>query len=758
MGRSHPIHAFSPGFVLAAITAMFLASASQAQVPYLPGPRLPAPGVLLPHLTSQAILAKPSGKRTTVSIGPRLDTPGIELPDLTATRIVAVSAVELPPSNRTHLPKPQTDASVIPARLPAPGVLRPHVSSRATQATPSVELATVSLGPRLATPGIQLPDLTATRIVTVSANETPPPYRPLDRELVPKPPAAAPVIPVGAAPVPVSADLPPLGFTGPTRIAPRSGSNDEYQTNEDRWRLGFPEWDRYGKGHPWVFDYPYVLGAKWDPYNQNVLKGDFPIYGQNTFLDLTGSTTAVFEGRQVPTATTPFESTARPGQTEFFGRPNQFSYSQLITLSADLFHGDAAFKPVDWRIKLTPAFDVNYLAADELAVVSPDVRAGTTRGRTWTTLQEWFGEYKLFDYSPEYDFVSVRVGSQPFTSDFRGFIFSDTNRGVRLFGTANGNQDQFNLAYFRQQEKDTNSGLNTFEDRNQNIVIANWYHQDFVVPGYTIQGSIHYNNDGPDTLYDKNGFLVRPDPAGVFQPHRVEAAYVGFAGDGHIGRYNISHAFYWALGRDSMNPIAGQPQSISAQMAALELSYDRDYVRFRASGFWASGDGNVNNGKATGFDGIIDNTNFAGETSFWNRQSIGLFGVNLVQRNSLFADLRSSKLQGQSNFVNPGLWLVNLGVDVDVTPRFRVVNNVNFLWFDKTNALEQFVYQSNISRDIGADLSTAVEYRPVLNNNVIITGGVSTLLPTGGFRDLYDKLTGKAGPLVAGFLEITLTF
>src|SRR5262249_39647869 len=161
----------------------------------------------------------------------------------------------------------------------------------------------------------------------------------------------------------------------------------------------------------------------------------------------------------------------------------------------------------------------------------------------------------------------------------------------------------------------------------------------------------------------------------------VEVAYLGFAGDGHIGRYNISHAAYWAVGRDSRNPIAGQPQSISAQMAALELSYDRDYVRFRTSGFWASGDGNVNNGQATGFDSIWNNTTSAGYFLFGNRQSIGLFGVNLVQRNSLFADLRSSKLQGQSNFVNPGLWLFNLGMDVDVTPRFRVLNNVNFLWF-----------------------------------------------------------------------------
>src|SRR5205807_7171657 len=52
--------------------------------------------------------------------------------------------------------------------------------------------------------------------------------------------------------------------------------------------------------------------------------------------------------------------------------------------------------------------------------------------------------------------------------------------------------------FSRQQEKDTNSQLNTFEDRPQNIAIANVYRQDFLFPGYTAQASFHYNNDGPD--------------------------------------------------------------------------------------------------------------------------------------------------------------------------------------------------------------------------------------------------------------------
>ena len=582
---------------------------------------------------------------------------------------------------------------------------------------------------------------------------------PLDRILDPQ--SAVPLGPqVGdqADGLAKSVYAPTIGFAGPSGVLPRSGWNSEFETVEDRWRIGFPEWDRYGLGHPKVFDYPYRPGRWYDPFNQHVLKGDYPIVGQHTFLNVTGTAVHLHEGRNIPTATTPFESTARPFTTDFFGRSGQYVHNELYTLSFDLFHGDAAFKPADWRVKVTPATNLNILSVQELAVVSPDVRKGLTRERTFTTLQEWFAEYKIADLSSEYDFVSVRAGSQPFVSDFRGFIFSDTNRGVRVFGNLDGNRTQFNLAYFRQQEKDTNSGLNTFRDRDQNVAIANVYRQDFIFPGYTAEASVHYNNDGPDVQFDKNGFLVRPDPVGVFQPHRVEVVYLGVAGDGHIDRYNVSHALYWALGRDSRNPIAGSAQSVSAQMAALELSYDRDWARFRASGFYQSGDGNANNGKATGFDGILDQTNFGGEFSYFRRQRIPLFGVGLVNDQSLYANLRSSRIQGQSNFVNPGLWLLNAGVDMDVTPRFRLVNNANYIFFDKTATLETFTFQDKIDRDVGLDLSTGFEWRPRLNNNAIILGGIAGLIPGGGFRQLYNKKDAKVPILLDGFVEVVLTF
>jgi hypothetical protein len=553
---------------------------------------------------------------------------------------------------------------------------------------------------------------------------------------------------------------PPSGFSlksGIQRNEPQV--SPDFVPIEDRWRLGYPEWDRYGKGHPLLDDYPYVPGRSINPFRQNVLKGDYPIIGQHTFFELTGSTLAFFEYRRIPTATTPFESTARAGQFAFFGRPNQFFYTQFFNISLDLFHGDAGFKPVDWRIKVTPVFNVNSLAVSELAQVDPSVTAGTKRNRTFFALQEFFGELKLADTSPYYDFLSARVGSQLFISDFRGFIFADINRGARIFGTRNANRDQYNFVYFRQFEKDTNSGLNSFHDRGQNIFIANYYRQDFIFPGYTAQASIHYNNDNPTFKINKNRFLNRPDPVGIFQRHQVDAVYFGFTGDGHWNRINVTNAFYWVVGRDSLNPLANRSQLISAQFGAIELSYDRDWMRFKTAALFASGDNNINNGHATGFDSILDAQVFAGGIfSYLQRQAIPIFGVNLVNAGSFLPDLRSSKIQGQSNFVNPGEVLYNIGQEMDITPKLKMVNNLNFLQFQQTNVLRQFLFAGHIHHTIGVEPSSGFEYRPFLNDAAVVVAGVTALLPGLGFRDIYSNFGQRVDTPFAGFASFVLAF
>ena len=53
---------------------------------------------------------------------------------------------------------------------------------------------------------------------------------------------------------------------------------------------------------------------------------------------------------------------------------------------------------------------------------------------------------RLRTVNEKFDFDSMRVGIQPFSTDFRGFLFQDNQLGVRLFGTRDNNIYQYNMA------------------------------------------------------------------------------------------------------------------------------------------------------------------------------------------------------------------------------------------------------------------------------------------------------------------------
>jgi hypothetical protein len=411
----------------------------------------------------------------------------------------------------------------------------------------------------------------------------------------------------------------------------------------------------------------------------------------------------------------------------------------------------------------------------------------TTRHRDVFALQEAFAEIHFSDLTDNYDFISGRIGIQPFVSDFRGFIFADTNLGARVFGNADNNRTQYNLVLFDMREKDTYSDLNTFDSRHQHVLIANVFRQDFLWKGYTSQLSFHMNLDEGGTHYDKNGFLTRPQPFGTVPQdgkftnpdggptgHDVKAYYLGWTGDGHIGRLNITHAFYEVLGRDDFNQLAGRSVDINAQMAALELSIDRDWFRVKLSGFYSSGDGNPTDGRATGFDSIQENPLFIGGPFSWYvHEGFNLAGtaVNFKERNSLVPDLRTSKTEGQSNFVNPGVMIAGLGTDIDVTPKLKAFANVNYIWLAETKSIEYALQTNRVRDDLGLDASLGFKFRPFLTDNVIFSAGAGFFFPGGAYRDIYRRNTvsvpgfgaqGSEGKvdqyLYNGFVTLTLLY
>ena len=543
--------------------------------------------------------------------------------------------------------------------------------------------------------------------------------------VIPQPPAAPPPTPTVTAPavealtaatpaaspqVAVSGVLPPRRRDG---VVPEvTAEGGDFEVKRDRWDVQWPEeWRRYQR-YPNNRRQPWVIGRPLDPYNQNPAKADFPIAGsRDLFANL---------NLQLNSTINPREVAAGASQQQLFTNHN-------FVGGLELFKGDTVFQPKAWAIRSTVVANLN-----ENRVES----AGDLKRRVG--VEEAFAEGRLAVLGPSFDFVSVRGGMQNFNSDFRGYLFVDNQLGVRLFGNARSNRDQYNVAYFAMRNRDQVSQLHQFTSRNQSVLIANYYIQDFGAPGYTAMFNVHVNDDrGPED-----------------DPHALRVTYAGFHGDGKWGNWGVSQAFYQAFGHDSDNAVASRlsgapaPVTINAQMAALELSRDADWRRYRGSFFYASGDNRSDPARAHGFDSITDNPNLAGgQFMFWTQQATKtadlaaslkgspLQGL-LSEKFSLLPSLRS-KFLDRANFVNPGLLLANGGVDLRLSPQLKVVANLSYLRFADPAVLQQLVRRANAAgfedSGIGWDIGAGAKFRPFVNENLFVVLGFSTLLPRGGF-------------------------
>ncbi len=505
----------------------------------------------------------------------------------------------------------------------------------------------------------------------------------------------------------------------------------------DRWRIV----DSLGYEERW-----------WDPYNgNNTLKGDKPIFGKpgkDWFFNLSAISDTVYEPRKFPVPVGA-ATTSNASQLDLLGKGEQYLINENLIVETVLYRGDTVFRPPDHEFRLITVFNINHTVVDELGLLKADPAEGTTRTEGFIGIQGAFWDYHIRNVSDRYDFDSFRIGIQPFSSDFRGFLFQDNQFGVRLFGTRNNNIFQYNLAWFRRMEKEINSGLNDIADslRDDDIFTANLFWQDFPSLGFVSQASITHNRnrEAEDFFFDDNSFIARPSSLGFERGRDYDVTYLGLSGDGHFGRNNLTYSAYYAFGDQSNGVFTNEETDIDAYFFAAELSRDYDWIRAKASFLHTSGDDNPFDNKETGFDAIFENPQFAGgDTAFFIRQGVPLIGggrVALNGRNSIIPSLRSSKELGQSNFTNPGLTLFGLGADFDITPQTRLSLNLNQMWFEDTSSLELARNQTNIRKNIGQDLSAALIWRPLATQNVVFRLSGAVLNPGSGFVDLYGDKT-----------------
>ena len=580
------------------------------------------------------------------------------------------------------------------------------------------------------------------------SEETPPPTQ-SEPEWEEQPPPVDPQIIEGRRrpdytdplPDPVSQDNP-----GAVRAPPPQAFPVEDIPIPDRWRL--------------IETLGIVKERWWDPYNQNTYKGDrpinpdkvpwLPITGDDWFFVANAISDTVIEPRTFPIPVG-VQTTEDPDRIDVFGNDFSTVLSQTFITGAALLKGSTAYKPPDVEYRVTLAFNFNYVDVPERRVLFVEPSKPSHRLDHFVGVQELFFDYHFRNVSTRYDFDSMRIGIQPIQSDFRGFLFNDQQLGLRFFGTRDNNRFQYNLGAFWRLEKDTNSGLNAILQRPRDdfVFIANAYRQDFLIPALTSQVTVVYNRnrEANEIQIDDNGFPVRPALLGTLRGRDYDVVYLGYNADGRIGRINLTASAYAALGEDRNSFFTDEPADIRAFFGAAELSYDRDWMRFRLSGAYASGDGDPFDDKETGYDAIFENPIFAGaDTSYWIRQTIPFAGggraVSVNGRNGILNSLRSSKEQGQSNFNNPGLILAGAGADFDLTPELRVSANANHLWFENTATLEALRNEGSIPKDIGWDLSTAAIWRPKATQNIVFRLSGAALVSGNGFRDLFDSLGG----------------
>ena len=530
----------------------------------------------------------------------------------------------------------------------------------------------------------------------------------------------------------------------------------------DRWRL--------------IETLGLVKENLFDPYHQNTYKGDrpinpdkvpwLPIKGDDWFFVTNLISDSVYEPRTFPIPVG-VQTTEDPDRIDVFGNDFSQVFSQTFIAGFALLKGSTTFKPPAIEYRLTLAYNVNYVDVPERRVLFVEPSKPSHRLDQFLGVQEAFVDYHFSQFDNDrFDFISIRAGIQPFQSDFRGFLFNDQQLGIRLFGSRDNNRFQFNLGAFWRLEKDTNSGLNAIlrSPRDDFVFVANAYRQDFLIPALTSQITVVYNmnREADDIQIDTNGFPVRPALLGTLRGREYDVAYLGYNLDGRIGRVNLTGSFYWALGEDRNSFFTDRPADINAQFAAVEASIDRDWMRFRLSGAYASGDSDPYDNKETGFDAIFENPVFAGaDTSYWIRQTIPFAGggraISVNGRNGLLNSLRSSKEQGQSNFNNPGLMLLGAGADFDLTPELRLSANANHLWFENTATLQVLRNEGSIPKDIGFDLSAAAVWRPKANQNLVFRLSAATLLAGDGFQDLFDK-RGGGQKFVSILANVVLTY
>lgn len=480
-------------------------------------------------------------------------------------------------------------------------------------------------------------------------------------------------------------------------------SQDEIRPVRSRW-------------HPYNLEgHPEISYHLYDPYGQNVLKGDFPLAG-DWFLELTALNTMVYKSRRNLDFSRVFPDLMAAGTLNFVSY-NSF-YSENLIFGAEFRRHDDSFVPSNFRLRINGVADFKH-----------DINALTAGSDGNAHLFDAFFDLQIADFGHNnFDLLFLRGGFQGFRSDFHGLVFNDVGLGGRLFGETKKNRLRYDFAYFKLFSKNPVSGFIDFSapSRHQ-VAIARLTWEDFLAPGWNSEWTFHYNRD--------------PRPlSGISEKADLDTFYFGATFNGRLGRWVFNPAVYAVTGHaERLEGAQLARHFVAGWMGLLDLQYPFDFWRFRLGYLYASGDSNSADRRDTGFDAISDGVVlFGGPLSYWVGENIKFGAGDFVRPNSLFPSFRG--VNEAANYINPGLQVVNAGVDLNLSPRVAVATNVNYLRFVETGS-----YQNRIvigEHGAGVEFNLFVRWKPFLrqlNENFVLDNGFSLLHPLPGLEGAFQS-------------------
>lgn len=369
--------------------------------------------------------------------------------------------------------------------------------------------------------------------------------------------------------------------------------------------------------------------------------------------------------------------------------------------------------------------------------------------------------------------IRVKAGIQPYTSDFIGSIYDDTDPGLRLYGNVEG--IEWSILGMQRLENDLVSRLNdTGENRDQEVYIA---HALFKVGDTLVKPSLHFNDD-----HEGDHDRGRSD-----KHEEVQAFYAGFTTYGPIGPFQVLTGLYGVWGDQDNGTINGldfrgllgyDPNSkdpanaatakylfpgrtpkdndmnINAYLAYIDIAHTmlEGKLTVHTGLFYGTGDEDPFDDDAEGFDSISDNVNVWGDrgiiiddrisVNFASVRALGLArqaSVTVVNDDSPYTSLRDR--DDSSNFINPGIIAWNLGATVKPIESLDVNTNFTYFWWESTDVLEDVLTVNNalnatldpnsngkyrtegLNHDIGFEWSVDANY--ALNKNFSLFSGAA---------------------------------